>query len=254
MVMLNPLDLTGRTILVTGASSGIGRAIAVLVSNLGARVILVARNRKRVDETYSRLAGAGHVVEVHDLDAYDAIPAWLRGLTSVHGPLDGLVHSAGVQLTAPLKVMEAGQVELLFRINALASLWLAKGFRYSSAHTSGASLVFISSVAGLIGQPSLSAYSASKGAVVALARSLAMELLRDRIRVNCVAPGMVRTEMIEEASGRVGDEHLAAIERDHPLGFGEPEDVANAVAFLLSSAARWITGSVLVVDGGYTAQ
>lgn len=252
--MTNPLDLAGRNILVTGASSGIGRAIALLLSSLGARVILVGRNQSRLEETRLRLEGSGHLVEVRDLSLYEELPGWLRDLARVHGPLDGLVHSAGVQLTAPLKVMEAAQVEPLFRLNALASLWLAKGFRHRTVNNSGGSLVFLASVAALVGRPSLSAYSASKGAVVGITRSLAVELAHEKIRVNCIAPGMVRTEMVKEASEGLGDEHLAAIERDHPLGFGEPVDVANAAVFLLSPASRWITGTVLVVDGGYTAR
>jgi NAD(P)-dependent dehydrogenase (short-subunit alcohol dehydrogenase family) len=251
--MLNPLDMTGRTILVTGASSGIGRETAILLSRLGARVILVARNRERLEATQARLEGTVHVIEAYDLAAYEEIPDWIRRLASAHGRLDGLVHCAGLHAAAPLKVLDPAQVEPLWRVNVSASLWLAKGFRQRTVCNSGGALVFLASAAGLVGQPAIAAYSASKGAVIALTRSLAMELAREGIRVNCVAPGFVKTEMATEFSQGLTPEYLAAIEREHPLGFGEPADVVYAVAYLLSSAARWVTGTTLVVDGGYTA-
>lgn len=251
--MLNPLDMTGSTILVTGASSGIGRETAILLSRLGARVILVARSREKLEQTLGQLEGTGHGVEPFDLSQYEAVPQWMRGLASTRGLLNGLVHSAGVQITAPLKTLDPKQVEAMWRINVTSGVWLAKGFRQRGVNITGGCIVFLSSAAGLIGVAALSAYTASKGAIIALTRSLAMELAREGIRVNCVAPGWVRTEMTEEFAKRITEDSLAAIERNHPLGFGEPIDVANAVVFLLSSASHWITGTTLVVDGGLTA-
>ena len=252
--MLNPLDMTGRTILVTGASSGIGRATAILLSQLGARVVLVARSRDKLEQTLGQLEGTGHAVEPFDLSQYEGIPQWMKGLAGTHGLLDGLVHSAGVQITAPLKTLDAKQVEAMWRTNVSASLWLAKGYRQRGVNKPGGSVVFLSGAAALIGIGALTAYSASKGAVISLTRSLAMELARDGIRVNCIAPGLIKTEMFTEMSQSLSPESIDALEQKYPLGFGEPSDVANATAFLLAPAAKWITGIALVIDGGLTAQ
>ena len=251
--MLSPLDMTGRTILVTGASSGIGRATAILLSQLGARVVLVARNPETLARTLLQLEGVGHAVEPFDLSQYEGIPPWMRGVAGKHGLLDGLVHSAGIQMTAPLKALDAAQVENLWRINVLASLWLAKGYRQRGVNTGGGAIVYLSAAAGLVGSPAISAYSASKGAVIALTRSLAMELAREQIRVNCIAPGLVKSELFEEIARQITPEDLAAKERDQVLGLGSPADVAYAAVFLLSQASRWITGTTLVADGGGTA-
>ena len=250
--MVTPLELTGRTVMVTGASSGIGRESAILLSRLGARLVLVARNEERLKETQALLEGTGHLLEPFDLGGYEAIPEWMRGFAIRHGPIDGLVHSAGIRITATLKTMDAPQVEALWRINVSASLWLAKGYRQRRVNNSGGSIVLLASTAGLIGEPAVSAYSASKGAVISATRSLAAELAAEGIRVNCIAPGVVSTAMSKEFEERLSSEFVARIEQDHLLGFGEPLDIAYAIAFLLAPTGRWITGSVLVVDGGYT--
>jgi len=239
--------------LITGASSGIGRETAILLSQLQARTILVGRNRERLEATYQQLQGEGHHLEPFELAALGEIPAWLKRVTAATGPLDGLVHSAGIQNSLPLRVLSAEKLEAVFRINVSAAVMLAKAFCQRGCCEQGGSIVFVSSSAGLVGRPGTAAYSASKGALNALARTLALELAGNRIRVNCVAPGLVQTEMLEQLRELLPPEQLASFEAQHPLGLGTPRDVAHAIAFFLADTGRWITGSTLVVDGGYTA-
>ncbi len=252
--MLNPMDMTGRRILVTGASSGIGRETAILLSQLGARIVLCARDRSRLEETLSLMEGSGHRVEPRDLSALDEIPGWLKCIGQEFGLLSGLVHCAGLQMTLPLHRVTAEQVAKLVEINLTASIMLAKGMSQKSVHASPASLVLLSSAVGLVGSAGTSVYSSTKSALVGLTKSLALELARDGLRVNCVAPAFVETPMFVEVKKRLRADQISAIESAHPLGIGNARDVAYAVAFLLADTGRWITGTTLVVDGGYTAQ
>ena len=252
-VAKNPMQMTGRRVLVTGASSGLGRAVAVLLTELDCKVVLCARDVARLAEARQALAGEGHAVEIFDLSDVDAIPGWMKTVAERHGPLDGLVHSAGVLTTKPLKLLGAGDWEKAMRVNVVAGSALAKGFRQRGVYAGAGSIVYLSSVMGLVGQPGQSLYSATKGALVAMTRSLALELARENIRVNCVAPAVVMAGMSEQLQQNVTPEQFAQITATHPLGLGLAEDVANAAAFLLADTGRWITGTTLVVDGGYTA-
>lgn len=250
--MFNPMSLQGRTILVTGASMGIGREIAVVLSQLGARVVLVARNAERLAQTIAMLEGSGHSIEIADLVALNDIPRWMKEIGTKNGPLHGVVHSAGTQMTRPLRFLNYVELDNLMHINVHVAVGLSKGFRQKGVGTPGGSLVFMASVMGLVGQAGRVAYAASKGAMIAMTRSLAVELAHEGIRVNCVAPGIVATESTEKLRQSLTPEQFAAIEVMHPLGIGVPRDVAYACAFLLADTGRWITGTSLVVDGGYT--
>lgn len=251
--MNNPLDLSGRTVLVTGASSGLGRETAVLLSELGARVIASGRSASKLSETAARLRGDGHRMEALDLEETSAIGPWVRRLASEVGPIYGLVHSAGVSWPQPLRTWDVSGHERLMRINLTAALALAKAVRAPGVRADVGAMVFLSSISGVVGTPAIVDYSASKGAIISMTRSLALELAKDAIRVNCVAPGLIQDVGMSTEAHYLTDAQKDTYHGRSPLGPGRGLDVANAIAFLLSPAARWITGVCLSVDGGVSA-
>jgi 3-oxoacyl-[acyl-carrier protein] reductase len=252
--MLNLVDLSDRHILITGASGGLGHDTALLLARLGARLSLVGRNGDRLNKVVGELEGAGHQAIPWDLCDFDGIPQLVNRCVDGLGPLDGLVHCAGVQIMRPVSMLTASQLDQTFKINVHAALGLVKSLASPGQFRKAASCVLMASVMGIVGQPVQSAYSASKGALVAMAKSLAVELARQQIRVNCIAPSLVAAGMGLAIEKNLTPEQFEKIGQMHPLGIGRGSDVASAVAFLLSGAARWITGTTLVVDGGYTAQ
>jgi 3-oxoacyl-[acyl-carrier protein] reductase len=251
--MLNPMDMTGRRFMVTGASSGIGRETAVLLSELGATLVLVARDRNRLEETRLLLHGQSHRVEPYDLTSGD-IPRWIKGISQDFGRLSGLAHCAGMMMTIPLLMVTSKHITDILDVNLSSALMLAKGLNLKGVFESPGGIVFLSSVMGLVGSPGCSLYSATKSALTGLTKSLALELACDHLRVNCVAPGFVDTPMFQKLNNILGAEKVATIELAHPMGIGRARDVAHAVAFLLADTGRWITGTTMVVDGGYSAQ
>jgi 3-oxoacyl-[acyl-carrier protein] reductase len=246
-------DFNNQQILITGASGGIGKAVAEVLAQQGARCILSGRDQNSLQKVAASLAREAYVAP-YDLHGFDEIGSWMKNLAQQYGKLDGLVHSAGLHCAKPLRMLDVDSVNQMMQVNVSAAIALAKGFRQKNVVNESGSIVLLSSVVGLVGQPGLSAYAASKGAIIALTKSLAVELAREKIRVNCVVPAVVRTPMTEKLFGMLSAEQIQSIEAQHLLGLGEPVDVANAIAFLLSGAARWITGSHLLVDGGYTAR
>ncbi|MDR6866321.1 NAD(P)-dependent dehydrogenase (short-subunit alcohol dehydrogenase family) [Microbacterium resistens] len=248
------LGLDGRSLVVTGASSGIGRASAVLASRQGARVTLIARREEALQETRAAMAGDGHRIVPCDLSDHVAVTAALRETAVEQGALDGLIHAAGIHATTPLRTITAEQVSTVLETNVTDTLMLVKAFRHRQVRGEDPAVVLMSSVAGMVGEAGVSAYAASKAAVAAIGRSLALELSRERIRVNSIAAGIVETALTRGIRERVGEAGWERIEAMHPLGTGLPEDVARAALYLVSSASAWVTGTTLVVDGGYTAQ
>ncbi|MEI8287830.1 MAG: SDR family oxidoreductase [Verrucomicrobiota bacterium] len=251
--MKNPMDMTGRRVLVTGASSGIGQATAILLAELGCQVVLVARSEERLQATRALMPGDGHMIKPFDLAKVEAIEPWLKEVVASTGPLNGLVHSAGITRTLPIRFEKSKPDDQLWMINFHAAVALITAFRKPSIRSNNSSIVLVSSVAAAFGKPGLSTYSASKGALHAYCRVAAMEFVTEKIRVNCVVPGLVRTSMGAEIKDVLTKEQIDAVEMVHPLGLGQPDDIANAIVFLLADTARWITGSILTVDGGRTA-
>lgn len=248
--MYNPFSLSGKRVLVTGASSGIGRAIAIECSRMGAQIILTARNTERLDETLGMMdASQIHQVIPADLSSEEGLRLLVE---SVSEPLDGVVNCAGMAMPKPFRFISDTDMEMIMGVNFKAPAILLQQLLKKKRINKGASLVFISSIAGVwisfIGE---SLYSASKGAVNGLVKSMAIELAGKGIRVNSVNPGMIDTQFLK--SGSITEEQLQEDAKRYPLGrYGKPEEVAYAVVYLLSDASTWMTGSNLLIDGGYT--
>jgi NAD(P)-dependent dehydrogenase (short-subunit alcohol dehydrogenase family) len=248
------IELKNRVIMVTGASSGIGRECAILCSRAGASVALVGRDVGRLEETRSRMSGPGHCVVRQELTDFEALGGMVGRVVEEMGPVSGLVHSAGSQMTRSLGRMTAAGYGEMFSIHAVAGFELARWICRGENRAAGrVSLVMVASMMGLVGRPGLTAYAASKGAVIAGVRAMAVELAGKGVTVNSVSPGMVMTPLMEGYLAGLTAEQAAERREQYPLGPGQPEDVAQACVFLLSDAARWITGTNLVVDGGCSA-
>jgi NAD(P)-dependent dehydrogenase (short-subunit alcohol dehydrogenase family) len=246
--MNNPFTLGGKTILVTGASSGIGKAIAIESSKMGANVIITGRNEERLKKTYYLLKGSGHGLIVADLSVKEDIERLHKELPVI----DGLVNCAGLTKVAPFSFATRDSFEEVMNVNFFAPTELTRLMVKTKKIRKGASIVFISSVSGVYCSAVASAiYSSSKGAVNGLVKGVALDLAPKGIRVNSVNPGMIDTEIF--IGSAITDEQLKTDMLRYPLGrYGKPEEVAYAVIYLLSDAATWITGSNLLIDGGYT--
>jgi NAD(P)-dependent dehydrogenase (short-subunit alcohol dehydrogenase family) len=249
-----PADFAGRRIVVSGASSGLGRACSHVLSLRGASLVLIGRNDAALESTRSGLSGSGHEIVRLDLDDLDSIEPTLTPLLTRGPRIYGLCHAAGVVITRPLRLTTPSAVASVMRVNVLAGIELARVVTQRAVmDPDGGSVLFVSSVYGKVGAAGQTAYAASKGAIAAAARAMAAELARRRIRVNTISPGLVRTPMTDGALALLTHDQVSAIEQRHLLGTGSPNDVAHAVAFLLAPSTSWITGADLAVDGGFAA-
>lgn len=253
--MFNPFTLENKTILVTGASSGIGRQCAIDCSKMGAKVVLLARNEARLKETLSLMEGEGHLLVSQDLTDFEALPQLVKDIVGKVGPLDGALHCAGISNTEPLKLVGVERLEEFFRSNVFGAIELTREIcKLKNVNKDGASIVFFSSVMGVVGESCKSTYSLTKGALISGMRSLAVEYAKKKIRFNCVSPGVIETPINANQAYMKDPELRAQFEAKHLLGIGQCTDISNACIYLLSDASRWVTGQNLIVDGGYTAK
>lgn len=236
-------NISNKTILVTGASSGIGREIAIQCSNMGAKVIITGRNSERLNETLSHLNSDCRAIEADLLNIDDV----LFKLIEVIPSLDGVVLNAGIVEYNPVKFLNIDKINNVMDINFNSQVILTKCLiKYKKLNPSS-SVIFMSSIASKVGVVGTSMYAASKAALNAFMRVTASELASQKIRVNSICPGIVVTPMGENAKSMSPD-----VEKSYPLGLGTPQDIAGTVIFYLSDASRWITGSELIIDGGLT--
>jgi len=249
------VDLQGKNIIITGASSGIGRTCAIECSKAGARVYLVARNLDKLNAVSTHLGDNVHTINSLDVTSSEEIEPLVREIVKVHGKIDGFIHSAGVQYIQPLRTLDKQHFLDVFSINTISAFDFSRILtKKSYCSDSGLSLVFISSVMSVAANAGLTSYCASKAALVGGARAMAIELAPKNIRVNCVSPGTVSdTRMTEGLQDSISDDEFQRIVNEYPMGLGDTQDVAKMCVFLLSDDSKWITGQNIVVDGGYSS-
>lgn len=246
--MYNPYTLDNKTILVTGASSGIGRAVAIECSKLGATLVITGRDKKRLNDTFLQLNSNLNNVQIQaDLTRYSDI----EKLVELSPGLDGLVNNAGMTKVLFVKAIKKQLLEEILNTNTIAPILLTQMLVKSGKMNSSSSIVFTSSLSGVYcvhyGE---SMYAASKGAINGFAKGAALDLSRQKIRVNCVNPGVIATDIF---NGVLTEDELEAKKKFFPLKrFGQPTDVAFAIIYFLSDASSWVTGADLKIDGGYT--
>ena len=239
--MYNPFSLEDKTVLVTGASSGIGQQCAIDCSRMGAKVTLIARTETRLQETLSLLDHPErHCYYMFDLFQTGQIKPLVDEIVEKQGKIDGFVYAAGIEKTLPVKLLTPDDYIRYF-----------SNKRY---FRDGGHIVLISSITSIIGRGGVSAYAASKGAMVSAVRSMALELAKKKICINCISPGTILTPLMQNFLSDLSEEDYQKRVSGFPLGLGEAVDISNACVYLLSDASRWITGQNLIVDGGYTAR
>lgn len=243
--MTNPFSLESKTILVTGASSNIGRQIAVKCSEMGANVIATARNEERLKETLAKMFGKRHQLILSDLSDAEQISPLVEQLPE----LDGIVMCAAVFRTTPIRNNRRKYTEDIFRTNTFANFDLVQMLLKTRKIKDGGSILFISSVAAYRPYAGNALYSATKGAINSFCQVLAIEQSSRKIRANCVSPGIIKSDMVAK-DWAITKEELQKEEARFPLGFGHTEDIAYAAVYMMSDASRWVTGTNMIVDGG----
>lgn len=248
--MMNPFSLEGKTILVTGASSGIGRGIAIECSKMGAKVVLNGRNEERLNETLNMMEGEGHQLVIADISSQDEIDK----LVTESPILDGCVLCAGIPQVCPVKHFKRQDIENIFSVNTFAPIMITSSLIKKKKLHKGSSVVLVESISGVfVGTKGDVSYNASKAALNGFLKGSALELAGQGIRINAVNPGLVPTNILNLTNEMFAESHHTDIMMErYPLKrYGTPEDIAYGCIYLLSDASGWVTGTNLVIDGGY---
>ena len=253
--MFNPFSLESKIVVITGASSGIGRQIAIDCSKMGAKVIAIARNEERLKETISLCENPSrHSSYSFDLQNVSGIDNLVKKIVDENGKIDGFVHSAGIEKTAPLKLLSYNDYDAVMKTNAFSGFEFVRQISGKKNSNDAAHFVLIASITSIIGRVGVSAYSASKGAVVSAIRPMAMELSKRKQCINCISPGTILTPMMQNFLSNLTSEQYKNRVDGFLLGLGQCSDVSNACIYLLSEASRWVTGQNIIIDGGYTVR
>lgn len=252
----NPFTLENKVIIVTGASSGIGAQCAIDCSKMGAKMILIARNTKRLQNTLKLMEGEGHLVVPFDLSSSDGLKETIKNIVCRMGKISGVVNCVGISSVTPLKLITDELFNQFFHTNVLSAINLSKEVTRVGNFDkgNGCSIIFLASIMGLVGEKCKTLYSATKGSLIAASRSMACELAKNNVRVNVITPGAIETPINANLPHMINSDLRRDLEDKHLLGLGKCSDISNACIYLLSDAARWITGQNLIVDGGYTAR
>lgn len=252
----NPFSLEGKVIVISGAASGIARQCAISCSKMGAKLILLDLNEEGLKETMKMVdRPEEHYWAPVDLTEYEKVGTVIKDAVAKTGRISGLLNCAGISTTNLFKLTKAEELDKFFRVNVYTGFFLAQECtKMGNLSKEGGSIVFFSSVAGSFGEVGKSTYGMTKAALLILAKHLACELARKNVRVNSISPGAICTPINMNLPHMKDPEKRAALEKQHLLGLGETTDIANACIYLLSDASRWVTGTNLFVDGGFSAR
>jgi NAD(P)-dependent dehydrogenase (short-subunit alcohol dehydrogenase family) len=248
--------LQAKNILITGASSGIGKECAYRCYEEGAKVHLIGRNKVSLNDIYSQLNDDNNSISVLDLRDFENYPKVIENIVTTHGKLDGFIHSAGYQIILPISAMNYQMYNDIFAVNTSSAFEFIRILsKKNYGNLSGMSIVLIASVMSVVADIALTAYCASKSALVGGAKALALELANKEIRVNCISPGtLVDTAMTDNLKKDLSPEEFMKIRSKYPMDLGSTKDVAALCIFLLSDESKWLTGQNIVIDGGYSTQ
>ena len=255
MMVNNPLSIEGKTIVITGGASGIGRQCAIDFSNAGANLVLLDINEEQLEVTKTLcnpdVSCRGYRCDLTDAERLEQL---VKQIVEENGLVNGMLHCAGIEKTLPYNKLSASDYDRIYSVNVVGAMNLLKYLTKKGVRAENAKYVLIASITAVVGRPGVAAYAASKGAIVSVVKTLALEMATKGMTVNCISPGTILTPLMQNMMESLTEEQKAERKAGFPLGLGNPSDIANTAMFLLSDGARWITGQNIVVDGGYTSR